>query len=52
MPTPEYVWQKAEKDQIRRERNRLHKEGRIRNTSTPNVLVRDGERWKFPSPQG
>lgn len=46
---PEEVWQQAESNQVRRERWRLRKLGRIFLSSVPNVMVKDDNgNWKFP----
>lgn len=46
---PEYIWQKAEQNQIRREKTRLRKNGTISDRSVPLVLEKVNGLWKLPS---
>jgi hypothetical protein len=49
-PVPEAVWEKARRNQIFRERNRLVNLGRIRFDSPPVVMVKNEEgHWRLPS---
>lgn len=45
----ELVFQKFESVLARRERIRFLIKGYIKTNSLPNVLVKDGDRWVFPS---
>ena len=44
----EGLWRKAEANQVMRERRRLLKNGTISPRSTPNILVKTENLWKFP----